>query len=86
MEMNLSWEFLLSIGANLCAIAYFAGKMSTTQKFLEQTITTLKESIENQLCDLKHKQDKHNSLIERMVVVEQQAKSAHKRLDELGER
>ena len=35
------------------------------------------------LIDLDKKQDKHNSLIERMVVVEQSLKSAHHRIDEV---
>lgn len=35
------------------------------------------------LIDLEKKQDKHNSLIERMVVVEQSVKSAHHRIDEV---
>lgn len=36
--------------------------------------------------ELEKKVDKHNSLIERMVVVEQSTKSAHHRLDEICER
>ena len=35
------------------------------------------------LNNLEKKQDKHNGLIERMVVVEQSCKSAHHRLDDL---
>lgn len=35
---------------------------------------------------LEKKVDKHNCLVERMVVVEQSTKSAHHRLDELVER
>lgn len=34
---------------------------------------------------LEKKVDKHNGLVERMVAVEQSAKSAHHRLDELAE-
>ena len=37
---------------------------------------------EQKLEILDKKQDKHNSLIERMVRVEDSVKSAHKRLDE----
>lgn len=33
---------------------------------------------------LEKKVEKHNNLVERMVVVEQSAKAAHKRLDSLG--
>lgn len=32
---------------------------------------------------IEKKQDKHNSLIERMVAVEQSTKSAHRRIDDL---
>lgn len=35
---------------------------------------------------LEEKVNKHNSLIERMVVVEQSTKSAHHRIDEMEER
>ena len=34
---------------------------------------------------LERKVEKHNNLVERMTVVEQSAKSAHRRLDELHE-
>lgn len=34
------------------------------------------------IIQLEEKVNKHNNLIERMVVVEQSTKSAHKRLDE----
>ncbi|QHI71469.1 hypothetical protein [Aminipila terrae] len=37
------------------------------------------------LNNLEKKQDKHNGLIERMVVVEQSVKSAHRRIDEIKE-
>lgn len=37
---------------------------------------------EEKLTALEKKQDKHNSLIERMVRVEDSVKSAHKRLDD----
>lgn len=37
------------------------------------------------LNNLEKKQDKHNGLIERMVVVEQSVKSAHHRIDEMKE-
>ena len=41
-------------------------------------VANIKEDINR----LEKKQDKHNGLIERMVVVEQSCKSAHKRLDD----
>lgn len=39
---------------------------------------------EEKLNNLSKKQDKHNSLIERMVHVEDSTKSAHKRIDEIA--
>jgi len=38
------------------------------------------------LDQLERKQNKHNGLIERMVVVEQSTKSAHRRIDEMEEK
>lgn len=38
---------------------------------------------EEKLTALEKKQDKHNNLVERMVRVEDSAKSAHKRLDDI---
>lgn len=39
---------------------------------------------EQKLENLEDKQEKHNSLIERMVRVEDSVKSAHKRLDDIS--
>lgn len=39
---------------------------------------------EQKLENLEDKQEKHNSLIERMVRVEDSVKSAHKRLDKIN--
>ena len=39
---------------------------------------------EQKLENLEDKQEKHNSLIERMVRVEDSIKSAHKRLDKIN--
>ena len=38
------------------------------------------------ISQLEEKVDKHNHMIERMVVVEQSTKSAHHRLDEVEKR
>lgn len=38
---------------------------------------------EEKLTEIEKKQDKHNNLIERMVHVEDSAKSAHKRIDHI---
>lgn len=42
-----------------------------------------KEHITFRLDELEKKQDKHNSLIERMYVVEQSTKVAHERIDKI---
>ena len=38
---------------------------------------------ENHIKRLEEKQDKHNSVIERMAIVEQSLKSAHHRIDDM---
>lgn len=42
--------------------------------------------LENKVDELGKKQDKHNGLIERMVIVESSTKSSHHRLDETNKR
>lgn len=55
-------------GTSLCSII---------SVFLANRLTTYR------IRQLEVKQDKHNGLIERMVIVEQSTKSAHHRIDEL---
>ena len=52
--------------------------VATMAGYLKSSMCHLTEKIDR----LEIKQDKHNNLIERMVIVEQSIKSAHKRLDE----
>ena len=51
---------------------------SSTKKLMQYQISEIKEDIQR----LSEKQDKHNCLIERVGVVEDSVKSAHKRLDD----
>lgn len=44
------------------------------------------KEVQDDIKRLEDKQDKHNSLIERMVVVERDLKTAWKNIDELKER
>ena len=44
------------------------------------------KEVQDDIKRLEDKQDKHNSLIERMVVVERDLKTAWKNIDELTER
>lgn len=49
-------------------------------------IMTTAKMTNYRLLQLEKKVEKHNNLVERMVAVEQCAKSAHHRLDEINER
>ena len=49
------------------------------------TIGSFAGAVLSRLKNLEKKQDKHNSLIERMVKVEESTKAAHKRLDKTEE-
>ena len=68
--MQITHEFLLLLTINLLTAGVFIGGLAMSIKFIEKQIGRLEE-----------KQDRHNNLIERMVVVEQSCTSAHKRLD-----
>lgn len=68
--MTINNEFLLLLVVNVLTAGIFLGGLGMSIKFIEQQIKRLED-----------KQDQHNGLIERMVVVEQSVKSAHKRLD-----
>lgn len=68
----MSVETIITATVQLILIGVFAG-------WIKASIAGLNKSIDR----LEKKQDKHNSLIERMVVVEQATKSAHNRLDRL---
>ncbi len=70
--MSITYEFLLVIIINVTSAGIFIGGLAMSIKF-----------IEDQIKRLELKQDKHNNLIERMAVVEQSCKSAHRRIDTL---
>ena len=72
--MSMTGELLLLIIINVTSAGIFIGGLAISIKFIEEQINRLEK-----------KQDKHNSLIERMAVVEQSAKSAHHRIDALEE-
>ena len=72
--MSISAELLIIIIINVTSAGVFIGGLAMAVRFLE-----------DQIKRLECKQDKHNNLIERMVVVEQSVKSAHKRIDEIKE-
>ena len=75
LEMSISLELMIVIIINVMTAGIFLGGLAMSIKFIEQQIKRLEE-----------KQDKHNNLVERMVKVEESAKSAHKRLDILDKK
>jgi len=69
--MEFTTSNLITIGAYLVSFGVVFGMVKNEIKNLTK-----------QIYRLEKKQDKHNGLIERMVVVEQSTKSAHHRIDE----
>lgn len=67
-------EFILLLLINIISASIAIGSYAKSLKYIEEHINRLEE-----------KQDKHNSLIERMVAVEQSTKSAHHRIDIIQE-
>lgn len=70
--MNFSPEFYMSVVIQLVAMGVVIGMYKTTISFMQQQIGELKD-------DMK----KYNNMLERMIVVEQSTKSAHKRIDDI---
>lgn len=69
--MNFSFELVLQIVVQAVTVTAIVTAVRCSQRFTEEKLNSLEK-----------KQDKHNSLIERMVIVEQSCKSAHHRIDE----
>ncbi len=70
--MSFTPEFLMSVGIQLLSIGIVIGIYKTTINFMQQQIAELKEDMR-----------KYNNILERMICVEQSAKSAHHRIDAL---
>lgn len=73
--MNFNFELVLQIVIQAVTVSAIVTTVRCSQKFTEEKLNALEK-----------KQDKHNSLIERMVIVEQSCKSAHHRIDENTQR
>lgn len=71
---GLSTDLFLVIVINVLAGGIYLGGLAMAIKFIEQHIQRLEV-----------KQDKHNSLIERMFHLEEKVSSAHRRIDEMKE-
>ncbi len=70
--MEMTNEFVLLLFINIVSACIAIGSYTKSIKYIEEHINRLED-----------KQDKHNSLIERIVAVEQSTKSAHHRIDTL---
>lgn len=70
--MFMSYELIMSIIIQLVAVGIFIGVYKTTIAFMQLQISELKEDMR-----------KYNNILERMIRVEDSAKSAHHRIDSL---
>lgn len=75
----------VTIIVNIVLIAFFSGTLKANQTHQKEMLEFLRLEFKEHFDRLESKQDKHNNLIERMVVVEQSCKSAHHRIDNYEE-
>ena len=76
-------DFLLSLAVNIGALGYLWGKISTKISALEKAVETYRKDTKGDIERLEAKQDKHNSLYEKVTRNEESTKSAHHRIDTL---
>lgn len=81
--MNFSPELILSVVIQLVAVGIFIGVFKTTVSFMQEQIAEIKQNLKEDKQELKEEMTKYNSVLERMIIVEQSTKSAHKRIDNL---
>lgn len=74
----------VTIIVNIVLIAFFSGTLKANQTHQKEMLEFLRLEFKEHFDRLEVKQDKHNNLIERMVVVEQSVKSAHHRIDDFN--
>ena len=81
--MNFSPELILSVVIQLIAVGIFIGVFKTTVAFMQQQIAEIKQNLKDDKQELKDEMARYNNVLERMIIVEQSTKSAHKRIDNL---
>ena len=79
--MNFSPELILSVVIQLIAVGIFIGVFKTTVSFMQEQIAEIKQNLKDDKQELKEEMTKYNNVLERMIIVEQSTKSAHKRID-----
>ncbi len=73
--LHISPELIISVTIQLVAVGIFIGVYKTTIAFMQLQIQELKEDMR-----------KYNNILERMIRVEDSAKSAHQRISGLETR
>lgn len=76
---NIWVSLLTAIGGGIPAVIAVILSNRSHDKVIDERMKNMNEKI----TELTNRVEKHNNLIERMVVVEQSTKSAHHRLDGL---
>ena len=85
---------IITILSNVVSIAIYSARKSAGLEALKASFKEFKKDIQEKIKEarqhtdehikrLEEKQDKHNSVIERMAIVEQSVKSAHHRIDDI---
>lgn len=81
--MDITSEFILSLGVQLLILAFFVGLYVSTIKFMGQQILEIKNQIKDDKQELKDEMRRYNDVLSRMAVAENSIKSAHHRIDTL---
>lgn len=81
--MNFSPELILSVIIQLISVGVFIGMFKTSLAFMQEQITEIKSNLKEDKQELKDEMARYNNVLERMIIVEQSTKSAHKRIDNL---
>jgi len=79
--MNIGLEFIITLIIQLLILAFFVGIYTATIKFMGKQIEDLKDLLANDKKELKDEMKRYNNVLERMIITEQKAESAHKRID-----
>ena len=89
MEMLIT-EIIVAILALIGTLfgSYVANNKTTAvmqveMDHIKSDMADMKEEMKADIKELDEKVHKHNNLVERMAIVEQSAKSAHHRIDEM---
>lgn len=81
--MTLSTELIISLVIQLVSIGIFIGVFKATVAFMQQQIEDIKITLKEDKQELKDEMRRYNSVLERMIIVEQSTKSAHHRIDDI---